>query len=75
MGFFSVHGLLVIASMRPPVVKLLFCLRHRFVLQSSVELSASLNGRLLSASNQPLSVVASFARHPVLYSPAGLSEY
>jgi hypothetical protein len=57
--------------MRAFVVKLLFNLRHELLLQSSIELVASLNARLLSASNELLSVLASFARHPMLYSPKG----
>jgi hypothetical protein len=59
------------SSMRPFVVKLLFHLRHGLLLQSSIELVASLNVRLLSASNELLSVLASFAIHPMLYSPKG----
>ena len=58
-------------SMRPPVVKLLFRLRRGLLLQSPIELMASLNVRLLSASNELLSALASFARHPMLYSPKG----
>ena len=49
--------------MMPPIVKLLFRSRNRLLLQSSIELVASLNVRILSASNELLSVLASFARH------------
>jgi hypothetical protein len=47
-------------SMRPPVVKLLFLLKHHLLLQSSIELAASLKVRLLAASNELLFVLASF---------------
>ena len=47
--------------MMPSVVKLLFHLRHDLLLQSSIELAASLNERLLSDSNELLSVLALFA--------------
>ena len=57
--------------MRPLVVKLLFRLRHPLLLQLSIELAASLNVRPVFASNELLSVLASFARHPMLYSPKG----
>jgi hypothetical protein len=52
------------SSMRPPSVKLLFRLRHRLFLQSSIELVASLNVRPLFASNELLSVLASFCQTP-----------
>ena len=61
--------------MRPFVVKLLFHLRHGLLLQSSIELAASLNVRLLSASDELLSVLTSLARDPKLYSPKGDSGY
>jgi hypothetical protein len=55
--------------MRPLVVKLLFRFTYPLLLQLSIELAASLTVRLLVASNDLLSVLASFARHPMLYSP------
>ena len=61
--------------MRPPSVKLHFRRASVFLLQWSIELVASLNVRLLSASNELLSVLASFARHPMLHSPKGDSGY
>jgi hypothetical protein len=57
--------------MRPPLVKLLFHLRHGLLLQSSIEQVASLNVRPVFASNELLSVLASFTIHPMLYSPKG----
>jgi len=51
-------------SMRPPVVKLLFGLRHGLLLQSSIEQVASLNVRSVFASNELLSGVASFRQTP-----------
>ncbi len=66
---YSVWRSALIASMRPLVVKLLFRLKHPLLLQLSIELVASLNVRPLFASNELLSVLASFARHPMLYSP------
>ena len=56
-------------SMRPLVVKLLFDFTCWLLLQLSIELAASLNVRPVFASNELLSVLASFARHPMLYSP------
>jgi len=47
-------------SMRPPVVRVLFHLRQGLLLQFRIELAASLNVRPLSASNELLSVLASF---------------
>ena len=55
--------------MRPLVPKLLSRSRNPLLLQLSIELAASLNVRPLFASNELLSVLASFARHPMLYSP------
>ena len=60
-----------IASMRPFAVKLLFHFTCRLLLQSSIELVASCYVRPVFASNELLSVLASFARHPMLYSPKG----
>ena len=57
--------------MRLFVVKLLFHLRHGLLLQLPIELVASLNVRPVFASNELLSVLASFARRPMLYSPKG----
>jgi hypothetical protein len=56
-------------SMRLLVVKLLFCFTRWLLLQSSIELAASLNVRPVFASNELLSVLVFFARHPMLYSP------
>ncbi|NIM58992.1 MAG: hypothetical protein GTO16_08635 [Candidatus Aminicenantes bacterium] len=50
--------------MMPPVVKLVFCFTRWLLLQSSIELAASLNVRLLSASNELLSVLASLCQTP-----------
>jgi hypothetical protein len=50
--------------MRPLVVKLLFRLKHRLLLQLSIELVASLNVRLVFASNELLSVLASLCQTP-----------
>jgi len=55
---------LLSSSMRPLVVKLLFRLRHGLFLQLLIELAASLNVRLLSASNELLSVLASLCQTP-----------
>jgi len=57
--------------MRPLVVKLLFRFTRWLLLQSSIELVASLNVRPVFASNELVSALASFARHPMLYSPSG----
>ena len=50
--------------MRPPVVKLLFRLKHPLLLQLSIELAASLKVRPVFASNELLSVLASFYQVP-----------
>jgi len=50
--------------MRPLVVKLLFYLRHGLLLQSPIELVASLNVSLSFASNELLSVLASLCQTP-----------
>ena len=52
------------SSRRPLVVKLLFRLRHPLLLQLSIELAASLNVRPVFASNELLSVLASFPQTP-----------
>ncbi len=52
------------SSMRPLALKLLFRLRHGLFLQLLIELAASLNVRLLSASNELLSVLASLCQTP-----------
>jgi len=51
-------------SMWPPVVKLFFRFTCRLLLQSSIELAASLNVRSVFASNELLSVLASFRQAP-----------
>jgi hypothetical protein len=50
--------------MRPPVIKLLFRLKHPLLLQLSIELVASLNVRPVFASNELLSVLASLCQTP-----------
>jgi len=50
-----------------------FRLRHGVLLQSWIELAASSSMRLLSASNELLSVLALFARNLMFYSPKGES--
>jgi hypothetical protein len=52
--------------MRPLVVKLLFRLKHPLLLQSSIELLASLNVSLSFASNELLSVLVYFCQTPYL---------
>ena len=60
------------SSMRPLVVKLLFDFTCWLLLQLSIELAASLNLRLLSASNELLSVLASFCQAPnVVFAQGG----
>jgi len=51
-------------SMRPPVVKLVFCFTRWLLLRSSIELAASLNVRPVFASNELLSVPASYCQIP-----------
>ena len=51
-------------SMRPLVVKLLFHFTCRILLQLSIELVTSLNVRPVFASNEHLSVLASFCQTP-----------
>ncbi len=51
-------------SMRPPVVKLRFRFTRWLLLQSLIELAASLNVRPVFASNELLSVLASFCQTP-----------
>ena len=57
--------------MRLLVVKLLFHLRHGLLLQSSIEQVGSLNVRPVFASNDLLSVLTSFAKQLMPYSPKG----
>jgi hypothetical protein len=55
-----------IPSMRPPVVKPLFRLRHALLLQLSIELAPFLNGSPLFASNELQSMLALFPGQLIL---------